>query len=112
MANLPEEEFIEKLAGEVDLIEPERAPASLKARIYSSLVQREAEEGPLASLSDSKADGNPLCVFEQLVEIAPVGESVKSLNFCRICHARLLGENFEHPPIYWGGCPYVRFKNS
>jgi hypothetical protein len=112
VANLPEEQFIEKLASEVELTDPERAPASLKARIYSDLVQREAELGALASLSDSKADGHILCVFEQLVEIAPVGKSLKSLNLCRVCHARVLGEHLEQPPIYWSGCPYVRFKKS
>jgi hypothetical protein len=112
VANLPEEQFIEKLAREVELTEPQRAPANLKARIYSALVQREAERGPLASLSDSKGAGNLLCVFEQLVEIAPVGKTVKSLNICRVCHARVLGEHFGHPPIYWSGCPYVQFKKS
>ena len=112
MTNLPEEQFIEKLASEVELTEPQRAPASLKARIYSALAQSQGEHGRLASLSDSKNDGHLLCVFEQLVQIAPVGEAVKSLNYCRLCHARVLGENFEHPPIYWSGCPYVQFKKS
>ena len=112
MANLPEEQFIEQLASEVELTEPQRAPASLKARLYSAFVQGQAEDGPLASLSDSKADGHLLCVFEELVQIAPVGNTLKSLNYCRVCHARLLGEHFDHPPIYWNGCPYVRFKKS
>lgn len=112
MANLPEEQFIENLASEVDLTVSERAPASLKARVYSALIQRESERGSLASLSDSKSAGGHLCVFEQLVEIAPVGRTVKSLNICRVCHARVLGEHFGHPPIYWSGCPYVQFKKS
>ena len=112
MANLPEEQFIEKLAREVELTEPMRAPSSLKARIYSALVQSQGEHGRLASLSDSKRDGHVLCVFEQLVQIAPAGKAVDSLNFCRVCHARVLAEHFDHPPIYWSGCPYVRFKKS
>jgi hypothetical protein len=109
---LPEEQFIEKLASKVELTEPERAPAHLKAKIYSALVQRQAEHGRLANLGDSKADGHLLCVFEQLVELAPVGKTVKSLNICRVCHARILAEHLEHPPIYWSGCPYVQFKKS
>jgi hypothetical protein len=112
VANLPEEQFIEKLAREVELAEPQRAPSNLKARIYSALVRKEAEQGPLASLGDSKANGHALCIFEELVEIAPLGKSVKSLNFCRVCHARVLGEHLEHSPIYWSGCPYVQFKKS
>jgi hypothetical protein len=112
VTNLPEEQFIEKLASEVELTEPQRAPASLKARIYSALVQRQGAHDRLASLSESKGEGYSLCVFEQLVQIAPLGEAVKSLNFCRVCHARVLGEHFDHPPIYWSGCPYVRFKKS
>ena len=53
-----------------------------------------------------------LCVFEELVRIAPVGEAAKSLNICRICHARVLAEHMGNAPIYWSGCPYVELKNS
>jgi hypothetical protein len=87
------------------------APSRLKSRIYSALVQRQAEAGPLLSLSRTEAGGRQLCVFEELVRVAPVGEQVESLNFCRICHARVLGERIERAPIYWSGCPYVRFQN-
>lgn len=112
MANLPEEQFIEQLARETDLTDEQRAPVDLKARVYSALMRRQAESGPLASLSECKAQGGELCVFEQLVEIAPVGVSIKSLNFCRVCHARVLAEHLENPPIYWNGCPYVYLKKS
>lgn len=112
MANLPEEQLMERLASEIELTDDQRAPVDLKARVYSALMQREAETGPLASLSECKAHGGELCVFEQLVEISPVGVSVKSLNFCRVCHARVLAEHLESPPIYWNGCPYVYFKKS
>lgn len=112
MANLPDEQFIEKLANQTELNVPEQAPSDLKARLYSALVQRQAETGPLSSLSECRAQGGELCVFERLVEIAPVGERAKSLNFCRVCHARVLAEHFENAPIYWNGCPYVQFKKS
>jgi hypothetical protein len=112
MANLPEEQFMETIAAQVKLTDSQPAPANLKAKIYSALVLRQAESGPLASLTESKARGGKLCVFEQLVRIAPLGETVKSLNICRVCHARVLAEHFENPPIYWSGCPYVRFKKS
>jgi len=95
------ERFFETLAAKTGAA-PRRAPARLKARLYSALVARQA---PLRSVSET-AD---LCVFENLVRIAPVGERVKSLNFCRVCHARLLAETFEHPPIWWSNCPYARF---
>jgi len=112
MTNLPEEQFIAKIAAQVELTDSRPAPANLKAKIYSALVLRQAESGQLASLTESKARGQKLCVFEQLVQIAPVGETVKSLNICRTCHARVLAEHFENPPIYWSGCPYVQFKKS
>lgn len=112
MANLPEEQFIERLASEIELTDDQRAPVDLKARVYSALMRRQAKSGPLASLSDCKAQGGELCVFEKLVEIAPVAESVKSFNFCRMCHARVLAEHLENAPIYWSGCPYVDFKKS
>ena len=92
--------------------ETETAPSSLKAKVYSALVQRQAESGPLMSLTAVKAGGRDLCVFEKLVQIAPTGEMVDSLNFCRVCHARVLAEHLERPPIYWGGCTYVALKKS
>jgi len=88
----------------------ETAPASLKSRIYSALVARQAESGPLLGLTTVKAGGRRLCVFEELVRIAPVGEKIKAFNCCRICHARVLAEYMESAPIYWPHCPYVGFQ--
>ena len=103
--------FLE-LAAELETAGPERpAPSRLKSRIYSAIVKRQAKAGPLLSLSRTKAAGERLCVFEELVRIAPVGEQVESRNPCRVCHARVLGEGIERAPIYWPGCPYVRFQN-
>ena len=112
MANLPEEQFMETIAAQAELRDAQPAPTNLKAKIYSALVLRQAESGALASLTESRARGQELCIFEQLVQTAPIGETMKSLNFCRVCHARVLAEHFENPPIYWRGCPYVNFKNS
>jgi hypothetical protein len=106
-----DERFMEGLAN-VELMESERAPAPLKARVYSALLRRQVETGPLASLAESKLGAHELCVFEQLVCIAPVGEKARSLNICRVCHARLLAEHMSSAPIYWNGCPYVQFKKS
>jgi hypothetical protein len=50
-------------------------------------------------------------VFEEIVRIAPVGEAPERVNWCRVCHARVLGERVENAPIYWAHCPYVRFQN-
>jgi hypothetical protein len=88
----------------------QRAPSPLKARIYSSLVKRQQASGPLLSLALTKASGRGLCVFEDLVQILPVGEKAKAFNCCSVCHARILGEHLEHPPIFWGNCPYVAFR--
>jgi hypothetical protein len=86
-----------------------RAPASLKSRVYSSLVAKLAENGPLQSLPATRAAGRDLCMFEQLVCAVPY-DGVASMNPCRVCHARLLAERFESPPIYWPHCPYVEFQ--
>ena len=90
----------------------ERAPSSLKARLYSTLIRKQQESGPLASLQASVSAGHSVCVFEKLVQIAPVGEKAKSHFFCEVCHARVLAEHFDNPPIFWAGCPYVKFKES
>jgi len=88
----------------------ESAPSSLKARLYSALIRSQQETGPLASLDVSVVDGHDVCVFEKLVQIAPVGDSAKSPFFCTACHARILAEHFDNPPIFWAHCPYVQFK--
>lgn len=108
--NLSDDQFLERLAALTSPSESGNAPSRLKSQIYSALVQQQAESGPLQSLTQTKAAGHGLCVFEELVRIAPVGEPAKQLNPCRICHARILAEYFEDPPIYWPNCPYVSFK--
>lgn len=90
----------------------ERAPSSLKARLYSALVREQQSTGPLASLDHSVEAGHSVCVFEKLVQIAPIGERAKSPFFCHVCHARVLAERFDNPPIFWPHCPYVDFKSS
>jgi hypothetical protein len=92
--------------------EPVRAPAKLRSRIYTALIREQQRSGPLASVSSPLAAGRKLCVFEQLVQITPVGETTKSRYFCRVCHARLLAERLENPPIWWAHCPYSEFKKS
>jgi hypothetical protein len=112
MTNLRDDEFMERIADAVELSESALAPADLKARLYSALVRQQSRTGRLMSLGETHAHGHQLCVFEQLVRIAPVGETMKSLNICRVCHARVLAEHMENAPIFWSGCPYVEFKKS
>ena len=108
--NVPNDEWMQFITDGSELEEAHSASSRLKARVYSALVQRQAESGPLMSLTEVKVGGRELCVFENLVQIAPSGEMVESFNFCRVCHARFLAEHLEHPPIYWSGCPYVALK--
>ena len=89
-----------------------KAPSRLKSRIFSALMRRQEESGRLLSLSETRRAGNQLCVFEQLVQIAPVGEMLHSFNCCRVCHARALAERIERAPIWWPGCPYVMFQGD
>jgi len=87
------------------------APARLKSRVYSALVHRMEESGPLLPVEATEAT-HGLCVFEKLVRVAPVSQGMKTFNACSICHARVLAERFEHPPIYWKNCPYAEFKSG
>lgn len=86
------------------------APTRLKSKIYSTLIRRMAESGPLQSIGETRKS-HDLCVFEQVVDHTPLPEPMGSLNFCRVCHARILGERVEGAPIYWKHCPYVHFQN-
>jgi hypothetical protein len=113
-SEMPEEQLFEKIAEKAEHLDagPSVTPARLKARIYSTLVKRQQESGPLRSLTETKAGGEKLCVFEHVWTITPIGEEMKRLNLCRVCHARLLAENMEKATIYWSGCPYVDFNKG
>jgi hypothetical protein len=91
---------------------PDRAPASLTSRIYSALVAGMSETGPLLDLTATKKAGRHLCVFENALAQLPVGTGAHSMNPCRICHARVLGERMTRAPIFWPGCPYSEFHNG
>jgi len=110
MGNPEEERQLSALLSEVPEAIGRTAPSSLKARLYSALVREQQESGPLASLDETVAAGYGICVFEKLVQISPVGERAKSPFFCQVCHARMLAEAFDNPPIFWAHCPYVAFK--
>ncbi len=110
--NLPDDEFLEQVALQSQPEESGVAPSRLKSKIHSALLREQAESGPLLSFQQTKDAGHDLCVFEEFVRISPVGEAAKCANICRVCHARVLAEALEHPPIYWPGCPYVSFKKS
>ena len=104
--------FFVKLAAETDE-EPtttETAPPRLMSRVYSALVAEQEAAAPLRSLSATAADGGKLCVFERLVAAAPVGEAVKSMNPCNVCHARFLAERLPRAPIFWPNCPYAELQ--
>ncbi len=99
---MSEDQAFLRLAERVDAARhpTERAPARLKSRLYSVLMRQQAAAGALRSLSVIRSEGRPLCVFERSLELLPIGEHVKAMNPCRVCHARVLGERFEAAPIF------------
>ena len=109
---MDDDRWLEQLAGEVPIDTATPAPARLKAKIYSALVEQLSETGPLLSLAATKAAGSGLCVFEQAVAVLPLGERIGSMNPCRVCHARLLAEKLDRAPIFWPHCPYAEFHRS
>jgi hypothetical protein len=108
----PDNELMERIAETAEPEERRAALSCLKAKIYSALMVRQAETGPLMGLTEVKAGGSRLCVVEELVRIASAGDGIESVNICRVCHARVLAEHLEHPPIYWQGCAYVQLKKT
>ena len=110
MAKTPEGDFLALSAVLAESgTEIPAAPSRLKSKIYSALINRMEESGPLLSVGETETT-HGLCVFEKLVEITPLPDKLQTFNACSICHARVLGERFEHPPIFWKHCPYVDFK--
>lgn len=105
---MSDEKFFDKIAREThDAGSP--ASPSLKARLYTALIREQQSTGPLEPLPQTRSSGRGLCVFEQLVTIAPVG-TAQPVFYCSVCHARILAEHFDHPPIWWPHCPYAHFK--
>jgi hypothetical protein len=104
--------WFERLAAAVGDDTRERAPARLKSKIYSALLTRLAEDGPLFDLKDTKNTCGQLCVFERMLTVAPRASGISAMNPCRVCHARVLGESMDHAPIFWQGCPYSDFHNG
>jgi hypothetical protein len=104
--------WFEQLAEATVEFTPERAPAKLKSRTYSALVARMAESEALLELTETRNSGERLCVFETALTVLPLGTSISSMNPCRVCHARILGERMERAPIFWPGCPYAEFHNG
>ena len=104
-----EDRLFELLARQTDEAGSEGAPSRLKAKLYTSLVQKQQESGRLRTLAETRADGHGLCVFEVLWSRVTSAEGAQSFNCCSVCHARVLAEHWEAVPIYWGHCPYVAF---
>ena len=104
--------FFERLARETeeDLLPERDAPPRTLSQTYSALIAAQQESGPLLDVTATKQAGNPLCVFEELVQIAPLGQPVKQMFYCRVCHARVLAEHMERAPIWWPHCPYSQFQ--
>ncbi|HVN78993.1 MAG TPA: hypothetical protein VMW38_08350 [Terriglobia bacterium] len=110
---IPDDELFGQLAHESEALgEAVRSPSRLKSRVYSALVRRQQQSGSLLNLTETRHAGHELCVFEVLWEHLPLTTGAKCFNCCSICHARVLGEQAEHAPIFWGGCPYVAFQKK
>jgi hypothetical protein len=90
----------------------DRAPATLKSKVYSALLARMAEDGRLLDLTETKRAGGQLCVFEHVLTLLPADSGIPAMNPCRVCHARVLGERVGHAPIFWPGCPYSDFHRG
>ena len=84
-------------------------PASLRSRIYSAVVQEAEKNAPLRPLSASVQAGYAICDWENLTRHLPQGEV---RNHCRICHARIVAENFDNISMPWFGCPYHRLHSK
>jgi hypothetical protein len=107
---MSDDTFFEGIAAETSSDPERKAPARLKSQVYTSLVRAQQTEGPLESLTGTKQAGRDLCVFEELVEITPMGAQAKTRFYCSVCHARFLAEHLENAPIWWPHCPYAEFQ--
>ena len=104
-----EDSWFEELAQTVPEPAGGSASSCFKSRVYSRLIEAQESDGPLEPLADSAANGSPLCVFEQIMAVAP-SNALQRYQYCKICHARVAGERVESAPIFWPNCPYSDFQ--
>jgi hypothetical protein len=95
-----------------DEAEEERASSCLKSRLYSALLRRQEESGPLRGLGETRAQGYGLCVFESAWQRAVPLDAAQRFNCCNPCRIRVLAEHSEWAPIHWRNCPYVAFGGT
>ncbi len=109
---MSDDSVFERLAQGADdeRVEESRVPARLLSRTYTALVKAQQLSGPLLDVTETKNAGHPLCVFEELVQITPLGQPAKQMFYCRVCHARVLAEQLDKAPIWWPHCPYSQFQ--
>ena len=104
-----EDVWFEMLAETAPLIEESAASSCFKSRMYSRLIEAQEQVGPLAPLDETSKAGVKLCVFERIMTVAP-SEALQTFQYCKICHARVLGERVENAHIFWPHCPYSEFQ--
>lgn len=107
-----QDEFFAHLARLGDAAGEERAPARLKSRLYSALMRKQEESGPLRGLGETRAHGYGLCVFESGWQRAISADAAQRFNCCKVCRVRVLAEHIEKAPIRWRNCPYVAFGET
>ena len=107
--NSDPKQFVDDIWEQSSDIELPAASSRLKSQLYSRMIATQELTGPLVQLGESKAQGRKLCVFEQIMAAAPV-KSLQEYQYCKICHARVLGEQVENAPVFWPNCPYAEFQ--
>lgn len=107
-----EERLLALLASLDDEAEEEPASSRLKSRLYSALMRRQEQSGPLRGLGETRAHGYGLCVFESAWRRTVPLDAAQRFNCCKVCRVRVLAEHVERAPIHWRNCPYVAFGGT
>ena len=102
-------QFVEDFWEQCSDAELPAASSRLKSQLYSKMIATQELSGPLVQLGESKAQGRELCVFEQIMAVLP-SKPLQEYQYCKICHARVLGEAVENAPVFWPNCPYAEFQ--
>ena len=108
--NSDSEQFVEDFWEQCSDAELPAASSRLKSQLYSRMIATQELNGPLVQLGESKARGRELCVFEQIMAAVPM-KHLQEYQYCKICHARVLGEAVDNAPVFWPNCPYAEFQN-
>jgi hypothetical protein len=99
--------WFERLAELTGDVTPERVPARLTSKTYSALWPEWPNRGRCSISQQRKKPAHGCASSSTPLTVLPLGYDVRSMNPCRVCHARVLAERMEQALHTLAGLPLL-----